>query len=128
MIKKIFIGLAVLVIGFVVVVSMQPAEYAYAASKVVKGPPEVAYGVVSVYFEDYESEVDAGGDIETPFGSFEVLRVSTELTRTVGVAVVTSRTQLYVSECFGTVTSVTSEDYESDIDFEDAAEVRRLSR
>ena len=47
MIKKIFIGLAVLVIGFVVGVSMQPAEYAYAASKVVKGPPEVAYGVVS---------------------------------------------------------------------------------
>jgi hypothetical protein len=88
----------------------------------------LASGVVSYYFEDYQSEVDASGDVATPFGSFDVLRVRTELTRTVGAAVVTSKTQIYVSECFGTVASVVSEDYESEDDFADAAEVRRLSR
>lgn len=87
-----------------------------------------ANGVVSVYDEDYISQVDAIGTLKTPYGTFdEVLRVRTELTRTVGFFTTTIRTYLFVSECFGTVATIVSEDDESDIEFTTAAEVRRLS-
>lgn len=88
----------------------------------------LATGVISLYDEDYESLVDASGTLATPYGEFPVLRVRTDLTRVVGAAVVTRRTYVFVSECFGTVASVVSQDYETDDDFDQAAEVRRLAR
>ncbi len=87
----------------------------------------VASGVASYYSERYESRVDATGDLDTPYGTFPVLRVRTLLTRTVGAAVITVRSFLFASECFGTVASVTSNQYESEVDFTSAAELRRLA-
>jgi len=88
----------------------------------------VATGVPSVYTETYESTVDDGGTLDTPYGNFAVQRVHTELTRTVGVAVVTRQTYTFVSECYGPIASMISLDYETDADFATAAEVRRLTR
>jgi hypothetical protein len=87
----------------------------------------LASGVASYYSESYESHVDAIGELDTPYGTFPVQRVRVELTRVVGAMPVTSRTYLFLSECFGTVASIVSEDYESEIEFTHAAEVRRLA-
>lgn len=87
----------------------------------------VASGVASYYSEKYESRVDATGDLDTPYGTFPVLRVRTLLTRTVGAAVVTVRSLQFAAECYGTVATVTSNQYESEVDFTSAAELRRLA-
>jgi hypothetical protein len=87
----------------------------------------LAQGVYTIYTEAYESDVDAVGQAITPFGEFPVLRVRVELTRTIGAGVITSRTYLFVSECYGTVAAVVSQDYEPDSEFTEAAELRRLA-
>ena len=79
------------------------------------------------YTEDYAFEVDAKGHALTPYGEFEVLRVHSELVRTIGALVTTVQTHSFVAECFGSVATVVSEDYELDKEFTDAAEVRRLA-
>lgn len=79
-------------------------------------------------YETYESQVDAHGTLKTPFGDFEVLRVRTDLTRTVGVMVTTQITYSFVSECFGTVATIRSQENEDQAEFTDAAEVRRMAR
>lgn len=88
-----------------------------------------ALGVITTYDETYESVVDAAGELETPFGTFEVLRVRTELVRDNGFGVVLSRVRTYafVSECFGTVAVVRSGESESATERFVAAEVRRLA-
>jgi hypothetical protein len=78
--------------------------------------------------EEYQSQVDAHGTLETPFGTFDVLRVRTDLTRTVGFSTTTQITYSFVSECFGTVATIRSEENESDAEFTEAAEVRRLTQ
>ena len=78
--------------------------------------------------EEYQSQVDARGIVETPYGDFDALRVRTTLTRTVGLSVTTIRTFSFVTECFGTVATITSTDNEDDVEFTEAAEIRRLSR
>lgn len=88
----------------------------------------IAIGAPTLYSETYESSVDASGTLDTPYGTFAVQRVHTELTRTVGVAVVTRQTYTFVSECYGPIASLISQDYETDADFTTAAEVRRLTR
>ncbi len=87
-----------------------------------------ASGAMAYYFEGYDNQVDARGELDTPFGTFRVLRVRVALTRTVGMLVTTSRSFAFVAECFGTVALVHSEDYESEVEFTRAAEVRRLAR
>jgi hypothetical protein len=87
----------------------------------------VASGVATLYSESYDSTVDAVGELATPFGSFPVHRVRAEMTRLIGALTVTKRTFAFVAECYGTVATVVSQDYESDVDFTDAAEVRRLA-
>jgi len=85
--------------------------------------------------EDYSVSVDAFGSLETPFGTFEqVLRIRTELDRSnspfidpFGFLDITTRTFSFVTECFGTVASVVSENDESEVEFTQAAEVRRLT-
>ncbi len=84
-------------------------------------------GLIAAWTEDYTSEVDAEGELITPFGTFEVLRVKVVLERTVGLLVTTVRTFLFVSECFGTVAAITSQDNERRAEFTTAAEVRRLA-
>jgi hypothetical protein len=86
-----------------------------------------AEGLVADYVEQYASKVDAYGTMKTPYGTFDVLRVQTTLTRTdLGVVTVTQSLS-FVAECFGPVASVTSQTDETQTQFTHAAEVRRLT-
>lgn len=87
-----------------------------------------AQGVLAFYSEDYSSQVDAHGTMATPYGSFPVLRVRTDLSRLVGLLGTDIRTYAFVSECFGTVATIVSEDNEEEVEFTTAAEVRRLTQ
>lgn len=87
----------------------------------------VASGVAAFYTERYQGRVDAVGDAATPFGTFPVRRVGVDLTRTVGAAVTTRRSFAFVAECYGTVATIASQDYESGSEFTDAAELWRLA-
>lgn len=82
--------------------------------------------------EVYETVVDAAGDMITPYGTFPVLRVNTLREQEVwmgGLVWVTTevRTMAFVSECFGTVARIISEEDEEEEEFDHAAEVMRLS-
>jgi len=88
---------------------------------------ENAISPVLLYDEDYTSVADKTGTVKTPFGDFEVIRIQTTLTRTIGFSETTIRTYLFVAECFGTVASIRSEDNESNAELSSAAEVRRLA-
>lgn len=80
------------------------------------------------YTEKYTSEVDAAGELHTPLGTFDVLRVKVVLVRTIGVLPSTTiRTFAYVTECYGTIATVTSTDNETNEEFTRAAEIRRIS-
>jgi hypothetical protein len=86
-----------------------------------------AQGVIVAYSEEYDSLVDQVGTMATPYGTFPVLRVATDLTRTAGLTLlVSNRTFAWAAECFGTVATVRSQDFESGAEFSDDAEVRRL--
>jgi len=87
----------------------------------------LASGVVSAYSEDYESEVDRAGELITPFGTFEVLRVRTELTRTVGLLTTRIVSFAFVSECFGTVATLRGNDDDTGSELSSVAELRRLA-
>jgi hypothetical protein len=86
-----------------------------------------AAGVAAYYTEQYTSQVDARGTMKTPYGTFPVLRVSTVLTRTIGVVPTVIRSYAFVAECFGAVASVTSQNNETNAEFTGDAEVRRLT-
>jgi hypothetical protein len=81
----------------------------------------------TMYNEEYTSSVDASGTLKTPFSDFLVLRVNVELVRTIGIVPNTIRTHMYVTECFGTVGTVVSEDHELESEFTDVKELRRLA-
>lgn len=83
-----------------------------------------ASGVPGVYSESYQSSVDAHGTLKTPFGTFDVQRVRTNLTR---AGVPTSHSFTFVTECFGSIANVTSQNYETAAEFTNAAEVVRLA-
>lgn len=88
----------------------------------------IAQGVAVFYSEDYSSQVDAQGELVTPYGTFEqVLRVRVELERVIGFSTTRKRTFSFVTECFGTIATIVSEDNETAAEFTTAAEVRRLS-
>ena len=86
-----------------------------------------ASGVYAYYTEDYASSVDATGELATPLGSFQVLRVATTLTRTVGGFPTTTRSFAFVSECYGVVAHVVSNDNETQAEFTHAAEIQRIA-
>ncbi|NUP11248.1 MAG: hypothetical protein HOW73_34820 [Polyangiaceae bacterium] len=86
-----------------------------------------ATGVYGVYFETYENSVDERGNVVTPFATFDSLRVRVDLTRTVGALVTTQKTFAFVTECFGTIATMNSQSGETDDEFSDLAEVRRLT-
>lgn len=81
--------------------------------------------------EKYDSKVDAAGELKTPLGTFDVLRVSILLTRKVlafGVYTTTTvRSFAFVTECYGTVATVTSADNETNEEFTMAKEIRRIA-
>jgi hypothetical protein len=87
-----------------------------------------AQGAIVAYTERYESRVDGVGTMTTPYGEFPVLRIATDLTRTQGLATLTTnRTFAWTAECFGAVATVTSQSFETSAEFDDPAEVRRLA-
>ena len=84
-------------------------------------------GSIVNYTEKYVSNVDQTGTMTTPYGDFPVLRVGTVLTQLQsGVAYRTVRSYAWIAECFGSVATATSQDNESNTEFSDDAEVRRL--
>ncbi|MDB4937507.1 MAG: hypothetical protein JWP87_4479 [Labilithrix sp.] len=86
------------------------------------------FALVGTYHEKYTSEVDAAGTLKTPLGTFDVLRVKVVLVRTIGfLAPTTIRTFAFVTECYGTIATVTSSDNETNVEFTHAAEIRRIS-
>ena len=87
----------------------------------------LASGVGSFYTERYANRVDAVGTLVAPFGSFPVRRIAVDLTRTIGALVTTRRSFAFVSECYGTVATIASQDYETGAEFTRAAELWRLT-
>ncbi|HVV86178.1 MAG TPA: hypothetical protein VHE35_24150 [Kofleriaceae bacterium] len=87
----------------------------------------LANGIFTPYTERYQGRVDAIGTLVAPYGSFPVRRIAVDLTRTVGAAITTKRTFAFVSECYGTVATITSQDYEQGAEFTRAAELWRLT-
>ncbi|MBW2702056.1 MAG: sodium:solute symporter family protein [Deltaproteobacteria bacterium] len=90
----------------------------------------VALGVPSYYSEDYDCQVDAAGVLSTPYADFDVLRVRTVLSRTLGMSVSEIRSFAFVTECFGTVATLAGpESYlpDGEVEFSDLAELRRLA-
>ena len=86
----------------------------------------VAQGLAANFGDTYQSEVDARGELVTPFAPLEALRVRTTLTRTVGFSRTTVRQFSFAVECFGTAATIVSEDDETEVEFDRAAEIRRL--
>lgn len=86
-----------------------------------------AQGTYLTYFEDYQSTVDKQGSLATPYAAFPVMRVATDLTRTVGAVVTTTRTFTFATDCFGAVAVVTSQPNETQSEFSSLSEARRLA-
>jgi hypothetical protein len=87
-----------------------------------------AQGVVTGYSEQYDSRVDQVGTMKTPYGTFPVLRVATDLTRTSGLSTIyANRTFSWIAECFGIVATAASQDFDTSAEFTNDAEVRRLA-
>ncbi|MBX3231315.1 MAG: hypothetical protein KIT84_10260 [Labilithrix sp.] len=87
------------------------------------------------YTDVYENEVDGEGELVAPLGTFDVLRVRILITRTFPAVppavptetVVKTRQFAFVTECYGNVAAVTSELNEPNVEFTNAAEVRRIA-
>lgn len=87
-----------------------------------------ASGIIAAYTETYTSVVDAEGTLITPFGETPTLRMRTEMRRTSGIATLTTLRQFtFVSECFGIAALVSSNAFETNVEFTTAAEIRRLA-
>ncbi|HEY3352634.1 MAG TPA: hypothetical protein VGQ83_05265 [Polyangia bacterium] len=97
----------------------------WSTDSTVTGHAAGVYGLY--YFERYASQVDTAGELVAPYGTFDVLRAATLMTRTMGLLVTTSRSFAFVSECFGTVGTIRSDDNESAAEFTHAAEVWRMA-
>lgn len=80
--------------------------------------------------QTYTSTVDYMGTVQTPYGDFDdVLRINTLVERHLGVGVTPTeaRTHTYVAECFTTIAVAVSPELVDTPEFDEAAEVRRLS-
>lgn len=86
----------------------------------------LASGVSSFYSERWTMTVDASGQVGTPAGTRDVLRVNTRITRTVGALVTVTRRHAYVAECEGTVAQLFGRDNDTDAEPSVAAELWRV--
>lgn len=86
-----------------------------------------ADGLTVDYTEEYVNKVDAQGTLKVPYGTFDVLRIQTVLTRNnLGVVTIT-RSFSFVAECFGSIASITSQTDETATNFTNASQVQRLT-
>ncbi len=83
--------------------------------------------VGGIYNEQYDSKVDAHGTMKTPFATFPVLRLRVDRVSFLNGVTTTSHRFVFVTECFGTVATMVSKDYEMADEFTTAAEVSRLA-
>jgi hypothetical protein len=83
-----------------------------------------AQGVPALFTDTYTTDVDASGDVTTPYGTFPVLRLKLVLRHQIGLATTTTVTYAFVAECFGTIAAVTGKP--NDTTLATVAEVRRL--
>lgn len=83
---------------------------------------------VGVISEQYDVEVDAEGEVITPYGRFPTLRVYTNLDRQWGWFPDSVRTMSFAVECFGTVATIRSDGNADQKNFQEAAELRRLTK
>ncbi len=86
----------------------------------------VAQGLAVAYRETYDSQVDARGQVITPYAPFDALRVRTIVTRDLTFTRTVVRQFLFVAECFGTIVTIVSNDNEPSTEFTQASELRRL--
>jgi hypothetical protein len=86
-----------------------------------------ASGIAVYYFESYQSKVDAHGKLKTPFGTFDVLRIATVLTRTVGPTITITRTYGFFAECATQVATIVSQADEPSAEFTNSSLVERLA-
>lgn len=88
----------------------------------------VAFGLPYAGRDTYEVDVDAEGAIDLLQYSFDqVLRVRTTVTVEPAVGAAVTRKQVsFYAECFAEVARATSQDGETNDDFTEAAELRRL--
>jgi hypothetical protein len=79
--------------------------------------------------ETYQLTVDAAGTVVVPAGSFRALRVRTDFEQHVPFTLIYTERILYlwITECFGIVARITSQDDETDPQFTQAAEYRRMT-
>lgn len=80
-----------------------------------------------IYNEQYTSTVDAHGTLKTPYADFKVLRVNTKLLRYLNGVWMERHTQSFIAECFGTVGTIVSKDYETQAEFTNTSEIWRFA-
>jgi hypothetical protein len=100
------------------------AGSAWTSTSTVSGTAE---GVVAAYSETYSSTVDLVGTMKTPYGTFPVLRVATDLSRD---NIADNRTFAWVAECFGSVAQAQSQAYPNQVptgEFDNPAELWRIT-
>jgi hypothetical protein len=86
-----------------------------------------ASGVLFGAYEEYVFTVDERGQVKVPAGTFDSLRVRMSYTQTIGALVTTQYTDLFLTECYGLVARLRSQDDEPNVDFTTASEYRRLA-
>ncbi len=86
-----------------------------------------ASGVPVIYYENYQSKVDAWGVVKTPYGSFDVLRIATVLTHTVGASVTIIRSYGFFAQCATQVATLVSQADEPNAEFTSDSLVQRLT-
>jgi hypothetical protein len=77
--------------------------------------------------DSYDITVDKRANTKVPAGSFDTLRLRINYTQTVGLVDTTRITYLHLTECYGAVARVRSQDNEPSNDFTQAVEYRRLA-
>lgn len=87
----------------------------------------MASGVFYAGHDKYDFAVDARGTTKVPAGQFDTLRLRFIYSQQVGFVTTTRITYLHMTECYGAVARVRSQDNETSNDFTQAAEYRRLS-
>ncbi len=83
--------------------------------------------IAGFYADTYESKVDAQGTMKTPFATFPVLRIRVNRLSNLNGLITSSHRFVFATECFGTVATLVSKDYETVDEFTTAAEVSRLA-
>jgi hypothetical protein len=84
-------------------------------------------GIAFAGNDSYDITVDKRANTKVPAGTFDTLRLRINYKETVGFVDTTRVTYLHMTECYGAIARVRSQDNEPSNDFTQAAEYRRLA-